>query len=332
MKKSSKSTTQITPNWFQKGSLTSPQTTQENQFGSTRGLRYGPLRINKTGIFVNNGTLDSTIITDTGFHGFGLGGTEQITLDATTGFKVTDGTNAVLQATISGTDAGDVVMGSYGTGAGVFYDNSAGTFTIKGALSAGTIDIGGADTTSFHVDINGNMWLGNAALTSAPFSVSNSGTVTVATGNEKIVLTTDTGVGYIEFYSGGTLQGRLRSATAGAGGIVNVGGDFAVENNQSYLAKGTGSDYAKFAVDGSNNTLLESASDKIYLQQNGGSSLATFAKSGVTPYMYIPAGFIQLGETSEPSTPSGNTIVIYLDQSDNTLKAKDDAGNVHNLW
>mgnify|MGYP007071597963 CR=1 FL=1 len=322
----------ITPNWFQKTLSNVLQIGQENQFGSTRGLRYGPLRINKTGIFVNNGTLDSTILNSTGFHGYGLTGTEQITFDASTGVNVTDGTNSVFKAEISGTNVGDVTIGAYSGGAGVFYDKSAGTFTIKGALSAGTIDIGGADATSFHVDVNGNMWLGNAAFASAPFSVSNAGTLTIATGDDKIVLNTDTGVGYIDFYSGGALQGRLRSATAGAGGIVNVGGDFAIDNNQSYLAKGTGSDYAKFAVDNSNNTLLESATDKIYLQQHGGSSLATFAVTGVTPYMYIPAGFIQLGETSAPSTPSGNTIVIYLDQADNILKAKDDAGNVHNLW
>lgn len=47
---------------------------------------------------------------------------------------------------------------------------------IAGAISASTIDIGGADTTSFHVDVDGNMWLGAATYaTPAPFRVANTG-------------------------------------------------------------------------------------------------------------------------------------------------------------
>ncbi len=49
---------------------------------------------------------------------------------------------------------------------------------IIGAISGGTIDIGGADATSFHVDANGNLWLGNALFASAPFKVSNAGAMT----------------------------------------------------------------------------------------------------------------------------------------------------------
>ena len=52
---------------------------------------------------------------------------------------------------------------------------SSGTF--RGALSAATIDIGGADATSFHVDINGNLWSGAATFAAAPFSVSSAGAV-----------------------------------------------------------------------------------------------------------------------------------------------------------
>lgn len=299
-KKSSKSITQITPNWFPNGSLTSPQTTQENQFGSTRGLRYGPLRINKTGIFVNNGTLDSTIITDTGFHGFGLTGSEQITLDASTGVNVTDGTNSIFKAEISGTNVGDVTMGAYGSGAGVFYDKSAGSFNIKGTITAYSGIIGG--------------WtIGSTTLSGTNITLDSAGS--------------------IKFFVGGVQKGQLQGSSAGAGGITNVSGDFAVDNNHSYLAKGTGSDYARFGVDGSNNTLLVSSSDYIQFLQNDGGSLATMGTaSGGYPYLYIPEGVIQLKKMSAPSTPSADTVVIYLDVADEVLKAKDDAGNVHNLW
>ena len=55
---------------------------------------------------------------------------------------------------------------------------ASGTFTgdLSGSnISGGTIDIGGFDSTSFHVDASGNMWLGASAYSSAPFRVSSSG-------------------------------------------------------------------------------------------------------------------------------------------------------------
>src|SRR3990167_4926296 len=51
--------------------------------------------------------------------------------------------------------------------------------TFSGALSASTIDIGGADATSFHVDINGNMWSGAAAFADGIFKVSSAGILTM---------------------------------------------------------------------------------------------------------------------------------------------------------
>ena len=58
------------------------------------------------------------------------------------------------------------------TADGIIYAVGA---VIAGAISASTIDIGGADATSFHVDINGNMWLGDAAFATAPAKISNAG-------------------------------------------------------------------------------------------------------------------------------------------------------------
>lgn len=58
------------------------------------------------------------------------------------------------------------------------------TLTVSGSLSASTIDIGGADATSFHVDIDGNMWLGAAVFNIAtnPFAVSNAGVLRAVSG------------------------------------------------------------------------------------------------------------------------------------------------------
>lgn len=48
---------------------------------------------------------------------------------------------------------------------------------ISGSFSAGTIDIGGSDDSSFHVDADGNMWLGAGLLANATFSVTKQGVV-----------------------------------------------------------------------------------------------------------------------------------------------------------
>jgi hypothetical protein len=63
--------------------------------------------------------------------------------------------------------------------------NGSGTFTgtvSGGSILGGTIDIGGNDSTSFHVDSSGQMWLGNASFASAPFRVTSDGAVTATAG------------------------------------------------------------------------------------------------------------------------------------------------------
>ena len=42
-------------------------------------------------------------------------------------------------------------------------------------MSGGTIDIGGSDSSSFHVDSDGDMWLGAANYVDAPSKVSSGG-------------------------------------------------------------------------------------------------------------------------------------------------------------
>jgi len=74
---------------------------------------------------------------------------------------------------------------------------AGGTFTasdavISGSISAATIDIGGADATSFHVDINGNLWSGAAAFVDGLFSVSNAGLIKAESGTIGGTTITDT--------------------------------------------------------------------------------------------------------------------------------------------
>lgn len=263
--------TVTTPNWFQDTFSKALGIGQENQFGSTRGLRYGPLRINKTGIFVNNGTLDSTIINSSGFHGYGLTGTEQLTLDANTGVNVTDGTSSVFQAIISGTNVGDVVMGNYTEvgGKGAYFDKSAGTFTIKGTLSgvdgsfSGSISIGSGNNI-FKADSNG-IYLGNATFASAPFRVTMAGalTATNATITGAITATSGSFTGSITSTSG-TIGGWTIGATtlSGTSVVLDSGGMILVGNsstNVSLLMSG-GSPYLSFMLSGSVKALLSATS------------------------------------------------------------------------
>lgn len=83
----------------------------------------------------------------------------------------------------------------------------------RGAIDGGTIDIGGSDASSFHVDANGNMWLGNATYgPSAPFRVSNAGALT-ATGV--------TVSGQINA-SSGTFSGNITSTATITGGTLQT--------------------------------------------------------------------------------------------------------------
>jgi hypothetical protein len=70
-------------------------------------------------------------------------------------------------------------------GGGVDYLKYAGgSLQISGAIEGGTIDIGGSDVSSFHIDSGGNLWLGAAAFNIAtnPFAVSAAGMLRAASG------------------------------------------------------------------------------------------------------------------------------------------------------
>jgi hypothetical protein len=61
--------------------------------------------------------------------------------DANTGIVAyaSDGTTVVFRVIVGGTDVGDVQLGNYSGNNGALWDNSAGTFNIRGTMNAGTI-------------------------------------------------------------------------------------------------------------------------------------------------------------------------------------------------
>lgn len=85
-------------------------------------------------------------------------------------------------------DNGTITLG--GSSSPKFSVTAAGVLTctganVSGAITGSTIDIGGADATSFHIDADGNMWLGAATYNIAtnPFAVSKAGVLRAVSGS-----------------------------------------------------------------------------------------------------------------------------------------------------
>jgi hypothetical protein len=79
--------------------------------------------------------------------------------------------------------ASDVRSATYSSGSSGWRISADGTAEFNGgAFSVTSIDIGGFDESSFHVDVQGNMWLGASASVSAPFRVSSAGVLTATVG------------------------------------------------------------------------------------------------------------------------------------------------------
>ncbi len=100
----------------------------------------------------------------------------------------------VFRVDLSGANVGDVTMGNYAGGAGAQWDQSAGTFTILGVLTASEIHIPNRNTTanSFHVNTAGNSWWG-ATETSFLASNDNATAYVLSTGVAKFQSVTVTG-------------------------------------------------------------------------------------------------------------------------------------------
>lgn len=88
-------------------------------------------------------------------------------------------------ATGSFAPTGSITIGSDGhITANKFRIDANGDAFFTGAINGGTIDIGGSDTSSFHVDADGRMWLGSGttSFNTATFSVTAEGVLKAASG------------------------------------------------------------------------------------------------------------------------------------------------------
>ena len=126
-------------------------------------------------IIVGTNTSDSAVIKSSNYS------------TGSAGWKIdSDGTAEFQSGNFRGdiTGASGTFSGDLSAAGGTFSGNisgASGTFTgdLSGSnISGGTIDIGGSDSTSFHVDSDGNLFLGASTFGSAPFKVSNAGALT----------------------------------------------------------------------------------------------------------------------------------------------------------
>lgn len=92
------------------------------------------------------------------------------------------GTSVIKSSTFDGVDVGG---GSYANATTGWLINGSGRSYFYDATIAGSIDIGGFDSGSFHVDADGNLWLGSGTLVNAPFKVLKEGDVTANTISTK---------------------------------------------------------------------------------------------------------------------------------------------------
>lgn len=109
--------------------------------------------------------------------------------------------------------------------------------TFRGALTASTIDIGGSDASSFHVDIDGNMWLGAATLGAAPFSVTNAGVLTATSGTFSGTITATAGT--IGGFSVGTDYIRDAANSFGLASTVTGGDDVRFWSGDTFANRAT---------------------------------------------------------------------------------------------
>jgi len=72
--------------------------------------------------------------------------------DANTGIVAYNATPAeVFKVLVGGTDSGDVIIGNYAGNKGLKWDNSAGTFDIRGSLTASDISTGGTVSVAMNL-------------------------------------------------------------------------------------------------------------------------------------------------------------------------------------
>lgn len=185
-----------------------------------------------------------------------------------TAAKITTGTIGAAEITLNGANSiiksSNYSAGSLGwkiTGLG---DAEFNDLTVRTAL-----DIGGSDASSFHVDVNGNLWLGASTYGSAPFEVSNTGALTATGANISGAINASSGsfTGKITVPGTNTQFGKNINDAANYQGI-KVGG-LAGEWKNAWVERNDGSVYFNVQNVAGTNRFYMDSTDSLLSMGNG---------------------------------------------------------------
>jgi len=255
--------------------------------------------------------------------------------------------------------AGGTFSGDLSAAGGDFsgdISGASGTFTgdLSGSnISGGTIDIGGSDSTSFHVDTDGNMWLGAGSIGSAPFQVSNAGAITATSGEiggweiSSNYLRAENGSGqYITLYDNGTISGnytagssgwaidadgdaefnsitirlpsRSTTPTGGGNDVISLGNSFIYNNTTTGLNLISSTNYVSIQDQLAINASGSSSNPSLYLEQ------AYNPSGGTDAGFYVENDF--LGSKSSLYLTNGLNNILHTESNDSYLHI--DASNI----
>lgn len=196
--------------------------------------------------------------------------------------------------------AGGTFSGDLSAAGGTFSGDisaASGTFTgdLSGSnISGGTIDIGGSDSTSFHVDADGNMWLGAGSYASAPFKVSNAGALTATS-----VTASDVFVSGVAITPSATTSAINMNSASSATSTFTMGTNGVVRTSSSYprieLAQAGSDSFAEF--------FNSSGSAQLQIGLNAGTNSYIVSNSN-------PLTIFATGTTDTQSTMNLNANVI----------------------
>jgi hypothetical protein len=229
--------------------------------------------------------------------------------DTNTGLQIIDNGGAdVFKAIIGGDNVGDVIIGNYTGGQGIFYDKSEAKTIFKGSMTAGditgvaitggTISIGNLNNI-FKADSNG-IYLGNSTFASAPFRVDMAGNLTATSATITGAITTGAGSSINGTYIDSIAANKITAGT----GIVN---NLSILSTLTMGSSGTNGIIQSYGWNGT------SAGFKI----NG----------GATPSFELIGGTIT-GGTIQTAT-SGRRIEIKTEgEYENSIAIFDSTGNI----
>ena len=190
---------------------------------------------------------------------------------------------------------------------------SAAGGTFSGAISGGTIDIGGLDATSFHVDSAGNMWLGASTYAAAPFKVSSAGDFSATSGSISGSL-----------ISGGTVSGTSININSGTFQVTSAGALTALSANISGIVNATSGSIAGWSI--SNDMISAAGGDIALYQEPGYGALIAGTGPGQQISITSDADFYCISNNVEttinmPQSVGGNFFTFVIKQVNSTLNA-----------